>query len=550
MGKTYFDQLYEAVKASDVAKLSELLGNQEERGSGSPKIWVDIKDPANITVTVAGKLAEEGCLEAVLYLCNAFNASWDYVIEGLVRGSLKQPELMKIALYLYEKHRVHPVVLARAYASIGKYKEAVDLFAEYFRAEGNRDLSFYIERNSARFVAQIGLGFLLGKKIEEFRRFRGEIRERVSLFDIVSSNVLIIECGEFAQTVGKIGNLDLINEFLTTNKTIQLHCIQGLAKGNHCATSTYQNIAEQAKALGASEDDISEKRAVGYIQAGNFQKILALKEESHSEKWHKGVYASLITNGYYEVANTLWPNITINSDVIAQLAQGGHIVYFSAVLNTLPANKEIKNSYNINWAHKGLYMGINAAAYHHFWHPQSAADFISRISNLDVKIREYYLGVAKQAFGGAARDRIVRQVGEVNNIRASLKLSYEAAAVLSQNIEIAMIMLGRLSSKQLGERLSRLESPLKGLIEGIIALPDDIKGEIISHFEELPIRPGVINALFKLTVRPLEEGNLSCGSSIDRKEENVSSSVGFFASPTQSEAAIVTPYAEAFSAAP
>jgi hypothetical protein len=145
---SYFERLYRAAKTNDTVELDTLLNVPEE---GTPEIWVDIKDPEGKNITVAGKLAGEGgeSLEAAKRLCRERHASWNYVVEGLIRASVDKPEFEGVACDLSQKYHVPLVVQARAYATIGDKLHAMRLYRQHYKDNPKHDYSehrkhFYI----------------------------------------------------------------------------------------------------------------------------------------------------------------------------------------------------------------------------------------------------------------------------------------------------------------------------------------------------------------------------------------------------------------------
>jgi hypothetical protein len=490
-----FDTLYKAAATYDTITLGQLLGDN----SGNPsKIWVNIRNSDNMTV--AGKLAMEGFVDAAIRLCAEWHAFWEDVVEGLIVGSLKHPELIQIARDLHKKYTMHPVVLARAYARINQCETAIAIYKSYFKDQKKHP------KSQENFLYEIGLGLALGSHWDQLWTLNDQIYLNSLQFSMQSMEFTLLHDFDLARTVGRRGDKGLIDIFLglaipnslsnTDTCSMLVCCIEGLVANGHYDTLIYHKLKTMIEGLDPLFNDISGSILSGYADSANldsFKKMLAQQSVAYQNYYKTTFYQKLTIKGYYEVAQDVLDNVTIENFFINQLFGNGHVTYLSSdIFSSLLQSKNV--NYHTDSENQGYYWKAEYSGYSHFWHIQLAKDFISRISKAEV--RAYYLAISGKAFGKEIKEDIAKYAGEIDVIKKRYSLESCEAAIVFQKYSLLLVAAsdGTISF-----------SPEK-------SVPIELTHLILQHLESPPIHPLILNELCKAIEKRKESTLLSKGS--------------------------------------
>jgi hypothetical protein len=119
--------------------------------------------------------------------------------------------------------------------------------------------------------------------------------------------------------------------------------------------------------------------------------------------------------------------------------------------------------------------------------------------------------------------------------------SDEAAAVLEKYAEtILVVMIYRYRQMRSADGLQDFP-----LLQGLIGLPDDILGEIFSHFDSPPIRPGIISEWLKEIPNRITAYEKFGTEAHEKATVSVFSSVRFFPESPQLPVDVATQLSEA-----
>jgi hypothetical protein len=314
------------------------------------------------------------------------------------------------------------------------------------------------------------------------------------------------------EKIGEQGDLECINSalenlqgsaLLNSEKPKRLlACMQGLIKGGHHGTPAYQLVKARAEEYSILENDIIKSTALAYAQAGNFE---ACQENGRPEpgspqfsEWAADMYTLVQVNGYYKIAEQQFGQAfskdqDFSHSLVNSLVRGGHIVYLSHILDTLPPNETVTSDFLWTRGNLNYYLDHASSAYGALSTLESAEEFIARIPN--DKLNQYYRNAASKSF----TEKDWCEVGQRAKVRGHWRLGREAAVSFgAHTTEIIMLTCCVLRySKPLLNIPGGLEAyPVH---EELIGIPTEIQQEILSWFgKKEPLSGEAISEFYQL----------------------------------------------------
>jgi hypothetical protein len=218
-------------------------------------------------MTVAGNYAKKGRTGIAIWCYEELGSLLVFIVEGLIRGSQKNPKLEEIALQLRHQEYVNPIALVRGYAFIGNPTKVEQCLEAY------PSLDIHTPYIACYVRGELAISALLGGQIDYYKNIIQQItRER--LYIIL----------EIAGTLGKVVHLleepvSEIEWFLSkvpTGSIIQIlmalfrGCVQG-ARSDACLRFVEMQLAPH---VDDTADIIRHETAIGLARAGKIMEAI------------------------------------------------------------------------------------------------------------------------------------------------------------------------------------------------------------------------------------------------------------------------------------